>query len=186
MDAFEKLKTIGWVLILVFCVFLILRLRNKSEKILKEGEETIATVIRKKNSYVHYTYVVDNVEYNGSDKPDFSVYRSIVAGEEYVAKYHRDNPRYPIVLFSKPVIGEGEFSDVEGILTEGRGRYVEFKYSVNNQWYSRWQKLEKDKSFDPKPLINKKFRVKYNINTPTIAYLIIDSPLVVVGQKDNF
>lgn len=173
MKAIEKIETIGWVLVLVFIFLLIMKLRQESERILREGGEVVVTVISKKRSYVRFTYVIDGVEYENSDKPDLDIYRSIKAGERYMAKYDRNNPRSSIVFFSKPVMTEGEFAETEATLVDERSIYVKFKYSVNGQVYSRWQILDRDESFDAEPYLNKKIKAKYNVEDPNIAYLLL-------------
>jgi len=159
-------EVIGAVAILSFLIWTAIYPHQVRQRLIRTGQKTVAAVTQAgfKNATVTFWA-------NGQKciKVVSVPHSSIQSGERYELFYNPKDVAEVAVLFEHPVFDRHDYTSIPAtyVNTFWLNTLVEFKYSVGNKNYERYQKERSDKLVDD----TRPAYVLYKISDPRIAYL---------------
>ncbi len=176
---FERLKDIFVFITLIGIAYMFFFKIPNSKKKALSGNTATGTIYEidraTRNIYFEFNDILGN-SYHSSLKLPSSYINSIIVGQCFEVKYQPDNPSNSEIIMDKPLIllphgfTTGQTSDPN--LVASKQDLVSFTYRVKGEEFQRMQRIgERELT----TVINKTYFVKYQLDNPSIAILLLDS-----------
>ena len=158
----DKIIVLTAFVILIFGIGRYFLSGKQVQKLEESGKKAIGTVEHVDHRDIIFSYTVGNKRFE-NEKPVAFV--DIEKGERYEVLYLPEDHAESILVYSEPVINDGEYDIIEAnkFRELRNGKDIEFKYSYGGKEYQRTQRVGDHVISGKQILVNKE--------NPKIAYL---------------